>query len=244
MREPTSGTAFYFKATFILKAVVFHLSLCFPCPSYQLILHLAESDRNQNSNGMRKINVYFSFTLKLSKDKQPRIGMGRGARLPEVIWDPDSSATVLSAELYLVSISARKELNGTCAHPSRTLPINFTSQFHLYLIEQNLVTWPLLLQGRLKMKPFAKGPHAHVNVGVLFLRKKKTVDTGGPAVSATSKLTTQPSPDLFFRDQFPRIFYYVSMGNPQLTKLETSGLKTQIDHGNDQCLPSPSLLKG
>lgn len=69
MREPTSGTAFYFKATFILKAVVFHLSLCFPCPSYQLILHLAESDRNQNSNGMRKINVYFSFTLKLSKDK-------------------------------------------------------------------------------------------------------------------------------------------------------------------------------
>lgn len=40
------------------------LSLCFLYPFYQLILHLAENDRNQNNDGVSKINVYFSFTLK------------------------------------------------------------------------------------------------------------------------------------------------------------------------------------
>ena len=64
IREATSGTTFYFKATFRPTAVVFNLSLCVLYPFYQLILHLAENDRNQNNDGVSKINVYFSFALK------------------------------------------------------------------------------------------------------------------------------------------------------------------------------------
>lgn len=61
MSEATSGTTFYFKATFRPTAVIF---MIFFYPFYQLILHLAENDRNQNNDGVSKINVYFSFTLK------------------------------------------------------------------------------------------------------------------------------------------------------------------------------------